>query len=167
MIASLLNIKNAVGKPHSPHVSAFISAPLTASPTPRQPLLGCGPGIPQVRLSPTHQEPVTRRASPSGPHLLSGLLEMHVPTPDSASANLLAGPAELTEALLEFLVPSVGQGGVKDTGEWGEKPGGRSPGSGVPGFCPLELGCHVWSPSWTPSEPHAVGAFWRFCQRHT
>ena len=102
MIASLLNIKNAVGKPHSSHVSAFISAPLTASATPRQPLLGCGPGIPQVGLSPARQKLVTRRASPSGPHLLSGLLEMHVPTPDSASTNLLAGPAELTEALLAF-----------------------------------------------------------------
>lgn len=52
---------------------------------------------------------------------------------------------------------------MKDTGELGgEKPWGGSPASGVPGFCLLELGCHVRSPPWTPSEPHAVGAFWSF-----
>lgn len=60
MIASLLNIRNAVGNPHSSRVSASIPAPLTASPTPRQPLPGLGPSVPQVRGS----APPVRSRSP-------------------------------------------------------------------------------------------------------
>ena len=119
-------------------------------------------------LSPTRQKPVTRRASPGGPHLPSGLLETHVPAPIQPPLTCWQGLQSSQELSLCSLVPSVGRGLVKDTGELGgEKPWGGSPASGVPGFCLLELGCHVWSPPWTPSEPHAVGAFWRFRHRGT
>ena len=69
--------------------------------------------------SPTHQKPVTRRASPGGARL-SGLLEAPVPTPDSASADLLAGLAELAGALLVFPGSFCGEG----FGEGRRGPGG-------------------------------------------
>lgn len=141
-------------RPHSQHLRRRSSQPLCLLPSQphsqhlRPPLPGHGP-------SPTHQKPVTRRASPGGARL-SGLLEAQVPTPDSASADLLAGLAELARSAA--CVPWLLLWG----GVWRRTQGTcgvRSPGLGPQGL--LGLGCHVWPLPWTPSEPRAVGAFWR------